>query len=189
MIIAANIAVYVFTSIIGGSFLVTGDLPLEFLGQVNYHVIYDGWFWQLFTSMFVHADIVHIAGNMFFLLIFGLRAEGMFDTKEYLLIYVLSGLAGNLLTLLMGPETLSVGASGAIFGVFGAVTIYFRRATGQSIISALAFAFFLLLMNMGYGVNILAHLGGLIGGLLIGYWLASKRRLRSAYQVTYSYSA
>ena len=66
--------------------------------------------------MFIHADILHIFGNMFFLLIFGLRAEDMFDVKEYMLIYFLSGLCGGLLTLLFWPaDTVSVGASGAIF--------------------------------------------------------------------------
>jgi rhomboid protease GluP len=124
----------------------------------------------------------------FFLLIFGLRAEGLFDTKEYLLIYFVSGLAGNLLTLLLGPDTLSVGASGAIFGVFGAVTIYVRRAIGQSIITALIFAFFLLLINTGEGVNVLAHLGGLVAGLGIGYALATSRRSPTTYQHTITYS-
>lgn len=189
IIIAMNVAVYVLTSVWGGDFMVTGDPPLKFLGQVNYHVIYDGWYWQLFTSMFVHADIVHLFGNMFFLLIFGLRAEEMFDAKEYLLIYFISGLAGSLLTLLMGPYMISVGASGAIFGVFGAVIIYIRRAGGQSIIGALLFAFLLLVLNMGYGVNVLAHLGGLVAGLVIGYLLATTRRKTTAnytYRISYT---
>lgn len=193
VIIAMNVAAYVLTSVWGRDFMVTGDLPLEFLGQVNYHVIYDGWYWQLFTSMFVHADVVHIFGNMFFLLIFGLRAEELFDTKEYLLIYLMSGLAGNLLTLLptllMGSNMVSVGASGAIFGVFGAVIIYVRRASSQSIISALMIAFLMLLLNAGYGVNILAHLGGLVVGLMIGYLLATtKRKTQSAYTYSLSYT-
>ena len=189
IIIAMNVAVYVLTSVWGGDFMVTGDLPLEFLGQVNYHVILDGWYWQLFTSMFVHADIVHLFGNMFFLLIFGLRAEEMFDAKEYLLIYFASGLAGSLLTLLMGLYMISVGASGAIFGVFGAVIIYIRRAGGQSIIGALLFAFLFLLLNAGYGVNVLAHLGGLVAGLVIGYLLATTRRKTTAsytYRISYT---
>jgi rhomboid protease GluP len=144
--------------------------------------------WQLFTAMFVHVDIVHLVGNMFFLLIFGLRAEEFFDAKEYLLIYLMSGFAGNVLTLVFGPGMLSAGASGAIFGIFGAVTIYARRAIGQSIISALLFAFFLLAMSSGLGVNILAHLGGLVSGLLVGYMLAATRRRRVPYQFRYTYS-
>jgi rhomboid protease GluP len=158
---------------------------------VNYFVIYYGWYWQLFTSMFVHVSIVHLLGNMFFLLIFGLRAEEFFSLKEYLLIYFLSGLAGNLLTLLFGFDMVSAGASGAIFGVFGACTIYFRRAIGQSIMSALVYAFFLLMISSGPSVNIFAHLGGLVVGLLIGYVLGATRRrsVTPTYEYRYSFSA
>jgi rhomboid protease GluP len=117
-----------------------------------------------------------------------LRAEEIFDIKEYLLIYFLSGLAGNLLTLLLGPEMISAGASVDIFGMFGAVTIYLRRAIGQSIIGALFFSLFLLLISSGAGVNVLAHLGGLVVGLLIGYALVANRQIKTRYQVRYSYS-
>src|SRR4030042_1241380 len=149
VLIALNIVVYVYTSIVGGNFITTGKIPIFLYGQVNL-LVWQGWFWQLFTAMFVHASIVHIAGNMFFLLIFGLRAEELFNIKEYLAIYLLSGLVGNLLTLLLGPPAMiSVGASGAIFGLFGAVTIYIKRAVGQSIISALMYAFFLFFLSSG----------------------------------------
>ena len=187
ILIALNTVVYVYTSIVGGSFIMTGEVPIDLYGQVNLFV-WRGWFWQLFTAMFVHAHIVHLAGNMFFLLIFGLRAEELFSAKEYLAIYLLSGLVGNLFTLLLGPEVISVGASGAIFGLFGAVTIYIRRTVGQSIISALMYAFFLLFLSFGYGVNVVAHFGGLAIGLLLGYWLATARKRKAiTYQVSYGY--
>jgi rhomboid protease GluP len=191
IIIALNIIFYVCTSIIGGDFIKTGDLAIFWLGQVNFAIIYYGWYWQLFTSMFVHVSIVHLLGNMFFLLIFGLRAEELFSLKEYLLIYFLSGLTGNLLTLLFGLDMVSAGASGAIFGVFGACIIYVRRAVGQSIITALMYAFFLFMINIGPGVNFLAHLGGLAVGLLIGYVLGATRRrsVTPTYEYRYSFSA
>jgi rhomboid protease GluP len=190
IIIALNIIFYVCTSIIGGDFITTGDLAIFWLGQVNFAIIYYGWYWQLFTSMFVHVSIVHLLGNMFFLLIFGLRAEELFSLKEYLLIYFLSGLTGNLLTLLFGLDMVSAGASGAIFGVFGACIIYVRRAVGQSIITALMYAFFLFMINIGPGVNFLAHLGGLAVGLLIGYVLGATRRrsVTPTYEYRYSFS-
>ncbi len=187
-IILANVCFYIYTSIIGGDFIVTGQEPVSMFGQVNYYVLYRGWYWQLFTSIFVHANIVHLVGNMFFFLIFGLRAEEIFSTKEYLLIYFLSGLAGNLLSLLLGPFAASVGASGAIFGIFGACTVYVRRSIGQSIISALVYASFFLVLSAGPNVNNLAHLGGLAVGLLIGYILASKRRSQLEYRFSYGYS-
>ena len=190
VLIELNIVVYVYTSIVGGNFITTGDFPIFLYGQVN-QLVWQGWFWQLFTSMFVHANIVHIAGNMFFLLIFGLRAEELFNIKEYLAIYLLSGLVGNLLPLLLGPPAMiSVGASGAIFGLFGAVTIYIKRAVGQSIISALMYAFFLFFLSSGYGVNAVAHFGGLAVGLLLGYWLATTRKRKAiTYQISYGYRA
>ena len=187
ILIAANIAVYIYTSVAGGSFLVTGDNMIMQWGQVNGFVLYGGAWYQLFTSMFVHATIIHIVGNMFFLLIFGLRGEEMFSLPEFLGIYLLGGLAGNLLSLIVGPDFISVGASGAIFAIFGACVIYDRRTLGQSIIGALIYAFFLFIISAGPEVNYLAHLGGLGTGLLIDYVLALRRRGNVKYRVSYSY--
>jgi rhomboid protease GluP len=187
IIIAINVIVYVYTSIIGGDVITTGDVPIFLYGQVNYMVMQYGWWWQLITSMFVHVNIVHIAGNMFFLLIFGLRAEEFFSTQEYLLIYFMSGLTGNVLTLLLGPNMVSAGASGAIFGMFGAVIIYVRRVVNQPVGGALMYAFLMLVLSAGLGVNVLAHLGGVVAGLLIGYVLATNRKTQITYRYQYSY--
>ncbi len=177
VLIFANLTVYAYTSIIGGNFIFTGDEALERYGQVNSFVM-NGWYWQLFTSMFVHMNIVHLLGNMFFLTVFGLRAEELFTLPEYLVTYFLSGLTGNLLTLFLGPNIVSAGASGAIFGLFGACTIYVRRTIGQSLVSALLYSFFLLMISTAPGVNVLAHFGGLVAGLLIGYGLAPRRKIQ-----------
>ena len=189
ILIAVNIAVYVYTSVAGGDFLNTNiDMLLQY-GQVNVYV-FQGDYWRLFTSMFVHADITHIVGNMLFLLIFGLRSEEMFSLPEYLSIYVLGGLTGNILSLLLLPlETISVGASGAIFAMFGASVIYARRSFRQSIIGALIYAFFLLFLSSGVGVNNFAHIGGLVTGLVIGYVLATRRKPETRYTISYSYSS
>ena len=189
ILIALNIAVYVYTSVVGGNFLETsGDMIWQF-GQVNGRILYEGLYWQLLTSMFVHASITHLVGNMLFLFIFGLRGEEMFSLPEYLAIYFLGGLTGNLLSLAFLPiDASSVGASGAIFAMFGACTIYARRAVGQSIIGALIFAFFLLILSSGTNVNVLAHIGGLAAGLLSGYVLAIRRKPATVYKISYSYS-
>lgn len=188
VLIALNVIVYVYTSYLSGNPWQISEQVLEqYGGQVNSQV-FNGQYWQLFTSMFVHVSIEHIVGNMLFLLIFGLRAEEMFDVKEYLAVYLLSGLAGNLLTLLFGPFMVSAGASGAIFGMFGATIIYMRRAFNQSIMAALIFAFLFLMINIGQGVNVLAHLGGLVVGLLFGYSLGATRRTKAAYRFSYKYS-
>ena len=186
MLIALNVAVYICTSIVSGD-IAPGEKVIEQYGQVN-SLVMSGSYWQLFTSMFIHANITHLAGNMLFLLIFGFRAEELFSGEEYLLIYLASGLAGNLVTLLLGPDMISVGASGAIFGVFGATILYSRRAIGQSIISALLYSFFLLMLNIGPEVNVAAHVGGLVFGLAIGYVLALRRKPPAKYQYRFSYS-
>jgi rhomboid protease GluP len=187
LLIAINVAVYAFTSYLSGDVFETSQPVMDALGQTNF-AVWNGEVWRLFTSLFVHANVLHIFGNMFFLLIFGLRAEDMFDLKEYLFIYFVSGLTGGVLTLIMWPpNTVSVGASGAIFGILGATIIYARRAIGQSIITALVFAFFLFVINIGPDVNFIDHLGGLLMGLSTGYLLAATRKQKTAYTYGYQY--
>lgn len=184
ILIALNVAFYICTSIISGNFIETGWKAIYVFGQVNAFV-FEGWYWQLFTSMFVHASIFHLVCNMLFLFIFGLRSEELFSLPEYLGIYLLGGLTGNLLSLFLLPlYTPSVGASGAIFSIFGACIIYNRRSFRQSIIGALAYAFFMLIISSGLGVNNYAHIGGLAIGLLIGYMLASKHKPTVEYSYT-----
>ena len=185
ILIALNVAVYIYGAIVGGNAITTSNNVVYQWGQVNLFVL-QGAYYQLFTSMFIHASIVHLVGNMLFLFIFGLRGEEMFSLPEFLGIYLVGGLVGNLLSLSFGPLFVSVGASGAIFALFGAVVIYARRSVRQSILGALVFAFFLFLINTGEDVNILAHLGGLGFGLLVGYWLATRRKPHEEYSVKYS---
>jgi rhomboid protease GluP len=188
ILIAVNVIVYIYTSWVGGNFLETNSFLIYQYGQVGGLVIYGGACYQLLTSMFIHASIVHIAGNMIFLLVFGLRGEEMFSLPEYLTIYLLGGLVGNLLSLLFLPFNVpSVGASGAIFAMFGAAIIHARRSVGQSIIGALIFGFFLLFLSAAPDVNNLAHIGGLVFGLIIGYVLAARRKRGTQLKTTYSY--
>lgn len=176
-----NIAVYVYTSFIGNNFISTTENILKIFGQSTYAVFHYGWWWQLITSMFIHVDIAHLASNIFFLLIFGLRAEDLFADTEYYLVYLASGLAGSFLSLLLPLSIISAGASGAIFGLFGAVIIYLRRVVERSVVGALLFAFMFFLITISAGTNILAHLGGLVAGLGIGYWLAKSRKISMVY--------
>ena len=194
-LVAANIAVYALTSYFGGNAFEMDSSMIVAYGLFTPAVL-NGEVWRLFTSLFVHANVAHIAGNMLFLFIYGLRAEDMFDIKEYIAVYFLSGLAGNFLTMYtdlltagaFGDFAFSVGASGAIFGMLGAVMVYMRRSIGQSILSALIYVFFLFTINIRPGVNVFAHLGGLVVGLALGYAFAVTRRKRRppvSYQFNY----
>ncbi len=177
LLVTVNLLVYIYTSVVGSNFIETNYSVLQQWGQFNLYVL-EGWYWQLLTSIFVHVDVIHLSLNMFFLIIFGFRAEDLFNAEEYFFIYFLSGLSGNLLTLLlMHPLTLSAGASGAIFGIFGACVIYLRKTFDQSIVGALLYSFLLLVMTAGRNVNIFAHFGGLAAGLIIGYALAKSRKI------------
>jgi rhomboid protease GluP len=191
ILIAINIAIYAYTSYLSGSIIYTSDTVIATYGQVN-ELVFMGYYWQLFTSLFIHVSILHIGGNMLVLLVFGLRAEDLFTLPQYVATYFLSGLAGNVLTLFLGeaffgPGLVSAGASGAIFGILGADTIYLRKRVNQSIIGALLFAFFILLITLGPDVNWLAHLGGLGAGILIGYVLAIVNRPRTVYHHAITY--
>ena len=187
VLVAINVAVYVYTSIAGGNFIITNFTNTSAqLAQYN-AAVFNGAYYQLFTSMFVHASIVHIAGNMLFLVIFGLRGEEMFTLPEYLGVYLLGGLAGNVLSLALGPNLISVGASGAIFALFGAVAVFARRSLGQSILGALLFGFFLLIISTGPDVNYFAHIGGLVSGLAMGYILSKTHKHRHSYDVIHHY--
>lgn len=177
-LVVTNVGMYVFTSVLGGNFVETNRWVLIRFGQTNLLVMH-GWYWQLFSAIFVHINLVHLAGNMFFLLIFGFRAEELFSKTVYFFIYFASGLLGNLLSLLMPLYTVSAGASGAIFGLFGANVVYVGETFGRSVTSALIYAFFLLLITAGAEVNFFAHFGGLATGLLIGYALAKRRKVQS----------
>jgi rhomboid protease GluP len=187
ILIAINVAIYIYTAILSGNAFSTSIEVQAQWGQYNFFV-FNGWYYQLLTSMFIHASIFHLAGNMLFLLIFGLRGEEMFSLPEFLSIYLLGGLVGNVLSLAFGPNFISVGASGAIFALFGACVIYGRGSVRQSILGALVYAFFLFFISSGEGVNILAHLGGLVFGLLLGYLISTRRKPGHQEKVRHSYS-
>lgn len=173
ILIIANILTYIITSLMSNSYIQTNRDVMIVFGQANFMVL-QGHVWQLFTSIFIHTNLIHLFGNMVFLLIFGLGAEVIYGRKNYYIIYFTSGLFGSILSLFMGINSISVGASGAIFGIFGAVTIYSGKLNLHSVLVALIYSTYFLMINIGENVNILAHLGGLLTGLILGYKFTHK---------------
>lgn len=171
-LVLVNVGMYLVTSFLGGNPISTGEDVLVLLGQSNYAVIRYGWYWQLLTAMFVHVNIAHIGFNMVFLYLFGKQADQLFGRRMTLLIYLASGFAGNLLSLVAGQSLLSAGASGAIFGLFGSVIMYSGKLGSGSVRGALAEAAVMFFLNITIVTNVWAHGGGLIVGLLVGYLLA-----------------
>jgi rhomboid protease GluP len=136
-----------------------------------------GQWWRLLTAMFVHIGIVHLALNMWALWNLGMLAEYLYGPKTFLALYLLSGLAASLVSLAHNPLVPTAGASGAIFGVAGALiaTLYLgklptpRSALRTTLISLLVFAGYSLVYGfVKGGIDNGAHIGGLISGLLLG---------------------
>lgn len=137
--------------------------------------------WRLITACFLHVGVIHIAMNMFILFQIGIFAEILFGELRFLLVYLLAGLAGSLASVAAQPPIVSAGASGAVFGVYGAVLAFLliQRGvipTAQAWSIAKSAGIFIV-YNLIYGlarpgIDVRAHIGGLIGGFLVGAALA-----------------
>jgi membrane associated rhomboid family serine protease len=152
------ILVYLLTGILGGNLL---SLNYEFaypLAQVN-QAVWSGDVWMLFTSLFLHANPLHLGGNVLFLLIFGTALEEHVSRQKWLIAFFASGLTGNLFFLFLGGDAIGVGASGAIWGLL---------ATAGGVRGLIGMIFYMGL-NLFSGGGFLAHAGGLIAGLVLRY--------------------
>lgn len=145
-----------------------------------------GEIWRFFTSMFVHADFIHLLLNCISLLIFGLKVERNLGHWRFVTIFVLSGILGSLSSFLIGRPMVSIGASGGIFGVIAASLVFyyrFRNELGQSGQKELGYAAGTVLANIVNGliepnVDNWAHLGGLAAGAALS-WLMIAQAIRA----------
>ena len=140
-----------------------------------------GEWWRLLTSGFIHAGLLHVAFNMVALYMFGSPLEQVVGRTRYLLIYLVALLAGSVGALIASPGALTVGASGAIFGLFGAL-LAAQRAAGIPLRAGGLLP--VLVINLVFtlatpGVSIGGHVGGLLGGLAAGA-VVFNRTLRGA---------
>src|SRR5512140_2300069 len=133
--------------------------------------------WRMLTAMFVHIGLVHLLINEWCLWDLGFMAEHLYGPRTFLAVYILSGLTGSVVSVAYNPATVSAGASGAIFGIAGALitTLYFGhipappKALRASLISLLVFAGFNLVYGFQRGgIDNGAHVGGLVAGLVLG---------------------
>jgi rhomboid protease GluP len=141
----------------------------------------DGDWWRLLTSMFLHLGLIHLAFNMWALASFGPLVERLYGSVSYFLIYLVAGLAGSLASVTWQPAINSVGASGAIFGIFGALLaaqVHDRGSIPKNILRPLRYSsaiYIGLTLVSGLsngGVDNAAHLGGIAAGFLIGLVLS-----------------
>ncbi len=140
----------------------------------NYYLnVKNGEIYRLITAAFVHANVLHIFFNMYALYALGPQIEKFYGRKRYLLIYLGSALLGSLLSVVL-TNNVSVGASGAIFGLFGAM-LYFGykyRATLDGFLRSGIIPVIVINLLLGFmipGIDVYGHIGGLLGGLVLSY--------------------
>ena len=131
-LLAVNVVVWIAATRAGGS--EDRQVLLDF-GAMFGPLIADGQYWRLFTAMFLHVGLVHLAFNGFGLAIFGSLVEGAYGHARFALIYLVSGLTGSVASYLVNSIAVGAGASGAIFGVLAALAAYFaaqRKVFGET---------------------------------------------------------
>lgn len=158
---------------IGGNIMDMNGITLFLFGAKEPSYIFHGEWWRLVTAGFLHGGIIHIAVNSYSLYNLGPQVEEMFGGGRMLVIYVLSSIAGFLASSLFLPS-LSIGASAAICGLIGAMIAYGvndRSSFGDYLTSnyAVSALSMLLLSSFVGNVDNWAHIGGLIGGFIVGY--------------------
>lgn len=184
-LLSTIIVIWVIDMLIGETLTVLG---------ANYgRAVLQGEIWRLFTSMFLHANLVHLLFNSMALYSVGLEMETLYGADRYIVIYILAGLFGSLLSFAgRGPNVVSVGASGAIFGLIGMNLAYFllhRENFGQFGRQRVMNTLFVIGFNLLLGFTIpridnLAHLGGLMAGFALGYGLAPRYQIVDQYTTT-----
>lgn len=155
----------------------------------NYELVQNGEFYRLFTCMFVHADILHILFNMIALYSIGPVVERYYGKSKFLLIYLVSGLLGSIFSgVFMTADSISIGASGAIFGLLGSICYftYYYRATLQGILRGSIMPVIIINLVIGLissSIDLSAHIGGLIGGILISMAIGIGDKHRKSDQI------
>jgi membrane associated rhomboid family serine protease len=165
-LLALNVGIYLITAFQGRGLNDPGG-RLFFDWLLYGPAVVNGDWWRLFTSAFLHANLIHIAFNMYFLWFVGSAVEQALGRGRFVALYVVSALAGSAGALVWTPNAPTVGASGALFGLLGAALILERQRNYILGGSALALIVINLILSFAVsGISIGGHVGGLIGGML-----------------------
>lgn len=183
ILIAVNLLVFLISAWISKNIFDIDIYTLIIMGAKVNSLIDKGQVWRLITCAFLHGGLIHIFFNMYALKILGPEIEYVYGKVKYLVIYLLSAIAASIFSYIFGPQSVSVGASGAIFGLFGAMLIFgikHRKQMGKAYMMNILQVIF---VNVIIGIsssNIdnAAHFGGLIVGALIALLLGERRSLK-----------
>jgi membrane associated rhomboid family serine protease len=180
-LVAINVVVWVIDQVVGGK----GGGALTDAGYVGLQPVIAGEWWRLITYAFLHAPlgssfgILHIGFNMYALYLVGPVIEELYGHLEYLAIYLLCAIGGGVLTILAAPDQVAVGASGAIFGLFGLGFVILRRhklvlaGRARALLSQMGtiLALNLVITFVIPGISWTGHVGGLVVGAVLGLLL------------------
>jgi len=147
-------------------------------GAKDNDLILRGQYWRFITPIFLHANLLHVSLNMLNFVVLGVFLERLVGHLRFLLVYLVTGVISIIASFYFIPQEISVGASGAIFGLVGAYSIFVlthRRAFRRGGIPALLWLVFVIVGNLSIGffvpnVDNYAHLGGLLSGCVLGWW-------------------
>lgn len=158
---------YILTMLLTDNF----NLSLVLLGANNRELVLNGDIWRLVASAFLHGSVIHLLVNMYSLYIIGSQVETYLGKWRMIVIYLLSAIMGNVLSIVVSGSSISIGASGAIFGLMGSLLyfgyhyrLYLSNTLAKEIVPVILINLFL-----GFtmpGIDNAAHIGGLIGGYL-----------------------
>jgi len=182
VLIAVNIIAFVAMTAGGGGLTGRGGGEVYTNGALFGPAVAAGDWWRIITSGFLHAGLLHIAFNMYFLYFLGTLLEPEIGKLRFGIIYFVSLLGGSFGALVASPDAVTVGASGAVFGLMGAAILALRARGIDPMQSGLGVT---LLLNLGItflipGISKGGHLGGLAAGLIVGYLMfevAERRRM------------
>lgn len=174
-IIALNVIVFMLSMMYGIDAIGT-------IGGLYAPAVRNGQLYRLVTSTFIHGGAMHLFFNMYALYVIGSQLEGFYGRKKYLMIYFFSGLTGSLLSMSFLGEAWSVGASGAVFGLFGSLLyfgyhyrVYLGNALRSQIMPIILLNLFISFVIPG--IDQFAHIGGLFGGLVMSMAVGVKHKI------------
>ena len=169
IIMAICIIIFILIELSGGS---TNSQTLLKYGANLDVLVKNGEYYRLFTCIFLHVGIMHLLCNMYSLYIIGREVENLFGKIKYIIIFILSGIFGSIMSLAFTHNTISAGASGAIFGLLGALLyfgMHYRTYLGETIKRSIIpiIVINLIIGFFAEGIDLAAHIGGLVGGVLV----------------------
>jgi rhomboid protease GluP len=178
LILGINVLVFLLDYVLFGQ-------QLTMLGMKENQAIINGEYWRLVTPMFLHGGIIHLGLNSYFLYSVGPQIERFFGYWRFLAVYLLSGISGAVASFALNRHP-SIGASGALFGLVGAMLplLYRNRAIITDTRRRIGSVVFVIVANLVIGLNPLidnwGHAGGLVAGLILGWFATPRYVVRAA---------